>query len=110
MTPRGASFIAKSPNSGSVRVWLDVPFPPDDGHLKWSNYPHLPEIVIGPKERIEPLDFSVLKGRKVELVVPDRGERYEALRDAVSAVEPETLTSLCLSGKEEVLRVHIALD
>lgn len=110
MIPRGAAFLEKSVCAGTVRVWLDGTFPPEDGHLKWSNFPYQPELVIGPKDRIDSIEFGVLKGRDVELVVPDRGARYAALLDAVSTVEPRSLTSLCLDEKEETLREHIARD
>ncbi len=108
--PRGAAFIAKTETGRAVRVWLDVIFPPDDGHLKATNYPFYPEIVIAPRERLDGLEFDVLKGRDVELVVPSRGKRYEVLRDLICTAEPKSLFSLSLDTSEEPIREHIAVD
>lgn len=110
MTPRGAAFIAQIPTEKPVRVWLDFDFPPDDGHLKFANFPYLPEIVVGPRERVEDLEFDVLRGRDVELVVHSRGKRYEVLRDRIAVVEPLTLVSISFDPNEEPMREHVTVD
>ena len=107
MTPRGAAFVANAPESVAVRVWLDFDFPPEAGHLKWSNFPLMPEIVIGPKERVGLMDFDVLKGREVELIVIERGERYELARDRIATAEPRVFRSVCFTDGEGI-REHIA--
>lgn len=110
MIPRGAAFIAKTPTDKAVRVWLDVDFGPEDGHLKFSNFPYMPEIVVAPRESIEQLEFDVLHGRNVELIVPSRGPRYEALRDRIAVAEPLTLVSVSLDPNEEPMREHVTVD